>query len=77
MPPFQRENREDYIAKLEEDLASLPVGQAEGKDSDDEWISSQVPLACVLQPANQKTWNTVMRSKVTHDFVSRSQRYHV
>lgn len=43
-PPFQRENREDYIAKLERDLASLPVGQAEEKDSDDEWMSSQVRL---------------------------------
>lgn len=43
-PPCQRENREDYIAKLEHDLASLPAGQADENDSDDEWMSSKVRL---------------------------------
>lgn len=51
LPTCQRENREDYIAKLNRDLASLPAGQGEENDSDDEWMSSQVRLV----PAQQRT----------------------
>ncbi|CAM9114367.1 unnamed protein product [Scytosiphon promiscuus] len=37
-----RENREDYISKLERDLGSLPAGSADNEDSDEESASSQV-----------------------------------
>ncbi|CAM9638943.1 unnamed protein product, partial [Ectocarpus fasciculatus] len=38
---MQRENREEYIARLERDLESLPVEQAGEEDSDEEVATSQ------------------------------------
>lgn len=42
-PPVQRENRHDYVDRLERDLASLPAAAAEHADETDSGEESMPP----------------------------------
>eukprot|EP00903_Cladosiphon_okamuranus_P006314 g6190.t1 len=80
---MQRENREDYIAKLERDLASLPNGAADETDSDNEWMPSQaetqsqrslVPNRSVMEDERLKQQEEFLES-VFHGYKRRKAQF--